>query len=217
MSRYLTDIEKYVSRQRTIGNVVRELWPNGHPQDRDYLCLPGPINDNGRIARHSEIVYVCGECGLIPYGRVWAFERWKKVYLSNCQVEEPVHWVRYGDMAERVKELVGCGAIRPWFISADTMATPPIACPLAARLMTTLSSFDDVALTVNVILKHRRFNFSRSFAESLMEAAMKPGWVRRYDLDYVYKSEGKGCAEMFTMVCCRRVENKTGESTTLAD
>jgi hypothetical protein len=202
-SRYLTDIEKNLSRVHTISGVVHELWPGGHPQDRDYLCLPGEVNEDGRIARHSEISYVCGECGLVPYDRVWAFEHRKNIYKANCQVEEPVHWVRQGDMIVRVGELVACRAINPWFVNADLMVTPPKACLYAAELMSALSSFGDVVLTVNVILKHRSFDFSRSFAESLMSALMKDGWARRSDLDYVYTSEGKGCAEMLTMVCYR--------------
>jgi hypothetical protein len=210
MRTYWNDAEKKKARERMVKEPIARFFGGGLPPHKDYVALCGESNEIRTPLKRQgliwgcEVQYVCCAAKIAPYERFYGIDKNSDVIEANAALSLPVHWI-CGDFSSTVVSLVKMGKADPGFINCDMMTTPPKACPYAAKMMRQLSGISNALFAVNMILKHRAFDFKRDDVEAWMlnlEDFQRSGWEHFPvpKTDDVYRSADKGAALMFMML-----------------
>lgn len=194
--RYWYDPEKKIARDRAIKRTLQEFYPDGLPGDYVTLCGPCFDEDTGRIAWGSELHYICTREKLVAPERFVGVDANPDVIILNYRCQLPARWIN-----DELGDAIVSNKLSPSFINCDLMTTPIRACSYVASLMLKLSYLSQVVMPVNMILRHRCFDFKRDDA---IQAVLEQPDFRRSGWNFCgsntpYRSDGKGAATMVTI------------------
>ena len=201
--------KKHKARQETIILPYRQHFGQSIPKDKQYITLCATHHDdNKKLLKGSELHQLL-EAKLITIDQFVGIDYDEEIIRENREAIPDASW-DFGDLYKTLIELGNNGKLNPAIVNCDLLQMPKAGTVEVAKIMALLSSFDDIMLISNCILKNRGRRCSQNemvhylYRHEQFKFALQCGWKLHDNKSYGYHGTGKDYTDMGSVVFYRQ-------------